>query len=156
MYIFVDESGLFANPGGKPVAVSAIGSICVGGNRLAALRKEFGDLKVSWGAGSAEVKGSGLDEDQVLQVLTVLERHRVRAVLAAVDIALHADAELRAHQADQAALLTANLTEEHQPTLRADLETLQARLARLPVQLYLQLKVLTEVNRTGKAGGSIT
>lgn len=145
MHIFIDETGIFANPNKKDESVSAVGALCIPSRRLDSLCEKFARLKAKWGVMNGEVKGSKLNESQVRDTLHLLSKHKARAKLVLIDLGLHNDADLDAHRKRQAEGLTAELTQGHAASLRAELEEAQVRLAKLSLPLYVQLILITEL-----------
>lgn len=145
MHIFVDETGIFANPSKKDVSVSAVGALCIPSRRLDSVYEKFARLKAKWGVTKGEIKGSKLNESQVRDTLHLLSKHDARTKLLLIDLGLHNDSDLEAHRTWQAEGLTAKLTQEHTASLRAELEEARARLAKLSLPLYVQLILITEL-----------
>ena len=145
MYIYVDESGIFANPGKKDMAVSCMAALVIPETFQKYIFKRFKYLKSNWGMGSIEPKGSQLDEKQVFQVVSVLNRYNVIVKACVIDMGLHSDAHILEHKQGQADAITTNLTPKHHPNLVRQLEEIRVRLKQLPNQLYVQSCVLTEL-----------
>jgi hypothetical protein len=145
VHLFIDESGVFANPSKKDEAVSAVGALCVPSQRRDSVYTKFAALKTKWGVGPAEIKGSKLNEPKVRDVCILLSKHDVKAKLVMIDLGLQEDADIDAHRERQAQALTAKLTAGQFPSLRAELEFAQARIRKLSRPLYVQLILLTEL-----------
>jgi hypothetical protein len=145
MHIFIDETGVFANPSNKEEAISAVGALCVPNKQLDSLSVRFEKLKGEWGLSGIEAKGGKLSEAQIAQSLALMQKHGVRAKLVMIDLGLHKNVDLEQHRSIQADRLTASLTPQHQPSLRAELESLQGRLRSLSLPLYVQSVLLTEL-----------
>jgi hypothetical protein len=146
MHIFVDESGVFPKPSGKLEVISTLGALCIPTRRRDHLYMKFDALKTRWGVNRLEIKGSKLRESQVREALILLSKHDVRAKLLIFDSGIHTEADIIAHQKNQAQLLTDKLHPHATPTLRAEIEDVQRRILRLSMPLYVQLELLTELS----------
>lgn len=143
MYIYIDESGIFANPGKKDTAVSCVGALVIPEPFQKYIFKRFKNLKVSWGIGSGEPKGSKLDEKQVAYVISILRDYDVFVTACAIDIGRHSDEHIATHKKGQAANTTKNITPELHPDLVKQLEELGNRILQLSDPLYVQSCLLT-------------
>ncbi|HSE46377.1 MAG TPA: hypothetical protein VLA89_13715 [Gemmatimonadales bacterium] len=85
-----------------------------------------------------EVKGRLLLERDVDAVVSILVRHDIILETVAVDMGMHSDAAVAAHQKKQAELVTASVTAKHHPSLQAQMWDLRSRLERMTPQLYVQ------------------
>ena len=143
MYIYIDESGIFTNPSGKEKAISCVAALVIPEQYQKYIFKRFKHLKVSWGIGSGEPKGSKLDEEQIAYVISILNDYDVFVTACGIDIGVHTDAQITAHKQMQAANTTKHVTPEHHPNLVRQLEELKDRYLKLPNQLYSQSVLLT-------------
>lgn len=145
MHIYVDESGIFANPAKKDMTVSCMAALVIPEPFQKYIFKRFKYLKSNWGMGCIEPKGSRLDKKQVSQIVSVLSRYDVIVSACCIDMGLHSDAHILVHKQGQANAMTKNLTPKHHPNLVRQLEELAVRIEQLPNQLYVQLCVLSEL-----------
>ncbi len=143
VFIYFDESGIFANPQGRDQAVSCVVALAVPERRRRRLFLEFRRLKSKWNA-PGEIKGSKLSEGQVASVIELLLRHEAVAEILAIDMAFHDDSGVTSHKMEQARRLVANLSDEHTDTLIAQVYELKERLESLSSQLYVQSVLTTE------------
>ena len=143
MYIYIDESGIFANPSGKDKAISCLAALVMPEQYQKYIFKRFKHLKVSWGIGSGEAKGSKLDERQIAYVISILNDYDVFVAACGIDIGGHTDAQITTHKQGQAASITKHLTPEHHPNLVRQLGELGERYLKLSNQLYAQSVLLT-------------
>ena len=66
-----------------------------------------------------------------------------------VDLSFQSDADVRAHQMEQARRITATLTPKHHPNLQRELQDLRSSLESLAPQLYAQSVLIFElIHRT--------
>jgi len=148
MHIFIDESGSFGGVGQDGPAVSAVGALILADASMPKLFRRYERLRVNLPKNKAgEVKGSKLDERQVAAVIDLLRRNGAIFRPALIDMADHAAADIAAHRAKRIESLGANLTEEHQPELRAGVADLQARMAAFPDPLYVQMVLTIDMLR---------
>jgi hypothetical protein len=120
MHVFIDESGSFAIPKGDPApAVSCAGAVLVPSAHAEAIVADFMTLAAPWVDASGEVKGRALGEAEIDAFLAFLADRKCLVECMAVDLGLHRVAEVNAHRDEQARRLTANLTDEHHPNLKA-------------------------------------
>ncbi len=145
MYIYIDESGIFANPDNKDIAVSCIAALIIPEPFQKYIFKRFKHLKSSWGVGSGELKGSSLDEKQVSWVVSVLADYDIILKACVIDLGLHTNAQILKHKQERAGAITKNLTPEHHPDLICELQELKKRVLRISNQLYVQSVVLTKL-----------
>jgi hypothetical protein len=122
MYIYIDESGIFANPSGKDKAVSCVAALIIPEQYQKYIFKRFRHLKDSWGVGSDEPKGSKLNEEQIAYVISVLNDYDVIVIARGVDLGVHTDAQITQHKEEQAKRVTMHVTSEHHPNLVRQLE----------------------------------
>lgn len=140
MHIFIDESGTFSSPG--KAAVSAVGALVVPDRRLPYLIKRYARLRPSLPQEKGEVKGRLLSEEQVGQVVSLVKDKGAFFEVVTTDMSLNTEEVVATHQRGQAHGITANLTEEHHPTVIAASRGLREELEAMAPQLYVQ-SVLT-------------
>lgn len=145
MYIYIDESGIFANPDNKDIAVSCVAALIIPEPFQKYIFKRFKHLKSSWGIGLGEPKGSSLDEKQVAWVVSVLADYDIILKACVTDLGLHTNSQILKHKQERAGAITKNLTPEHHPDLVCELEELKERVLRISNQLYVQSVVLTKL-----------
>jgi hypothetical protein len=119
MHIFIDESGPFGGIGQFP-SVSLIGALIVPDARLASLERQYKRLRPNLPKDEkGEVKGRLLNEQQVDSAVSWLLADSVLFEAMAIDLGTHTEDGLKGFQAQQAEKMTANLTDEHQEALKA-------------------------------------
>jgi len=143
MYIYIDESGIFANPSGKDKAISCVAALVMPEQYQKYIFKRFKHLKVSWGIGSGEAKGNKLNEEQIAYVISILNDYDLFVTACGIDIGVHTDDQITAHKQGQATNITKHVTSEHHPNLVRQLNELKERYFQLPNQLYVQSVLLT-------------
>lgn len=143
MYIYIDESGIFANPTGKKHSVSCVAALVMPEQYQKYIFKRFKHLKVSWGIGSGEPKGSKLNEEQIAYVISILNDYDVFVTACGIDIGIHTDDQITTHKQRQTENITKHVTPEHHPNLVRQLEELRERYYQLSNQLYAQSVLLT-------------
>jgi hypothetical protein len=145
MNIFIDESGIFANPENKSNSVSVVAALIVPDNKLKRVEFEFIKLKLDWGFGRSEVKGSKLNEKQLSELFSMLAQYDCIAQIAAIDSGSHSEEDVSNHKREQAENIVADLTEKHQPGMIRDLHELKKKLDVMSNPLYLQSIATTTV-----------
>jgi len=143
MYIYIDESGIFANPSGKDKAISCVAALVIPEQYQKYIFKRFKHLKVSWGIGSGEPKGRKLNEEHIAWVISVLNDYDVFVTAYSIDIGMHTDDQITTHRQGQAAKITKYVTPEHHPNLVRQAEELREMYLQLSNQLYAQSVLLT-------------
>jgi hypothetical protein len=137
VHIFIDESGTFV-PGTGARGLSLVGALVIPSARLAYVQRKYAALRARLPKEKGEVKGRLLTDAQVREVTELLRRNEAILELVAVDLNLHTRNDIQAHKLKQADGMTRGMTDEHHPTLRAEVAELAARVAALPDQLYVQ------------------
>lgn len=145
MQIFIDESGIFANPNSQAQAVSVVAALVIPDLHVQSLFFAYSKLKHDWGFGKGEAKGSKLNERQLAQIFKLLEQYDCLAQIVVMDSAVHTDEDVSNHKHEQARKLIANLTPEHQPGMIRDLHELKFMLEQMSNPLFLQSIATTTV-----------
>jgi hypothetical protein len=148
LHIYIDESGSFSGVGQEGPAISVVGALILDDATLPKLFHRYERLRANFPKnGAGEVKGSKLDEHQVAAVIDLLRKNGAIFRPAFIDMADHVADDIAAHRAGRIASLGANLTEEHQPELRAAVADLQARMAAFSDPLYVQMVLTIDMLR---------
>lgn len=148
MHIFIDESGSFGGVGQDGPAVSTVGALILDDASMPKLFRRYERLRANLPKNKAgEVKGSKLHEQQVAAVVDLLRRNGAIFRPALIDMADHAAEAIAAHRVKRIESLDANLTEEHQPELRAAVADLQARMGAFLDPLYVQMVLTIDMLR---------
>jgi Protein of unknown function (DUF3800) len=142
MEIYIDESGSFLLPAEGAHKMNCVAALMIPSSSRSELFYEFLRLRDRWPANPKETKGRTLDEEQCAAVVVLLERFDVTLEVVGTDMGLYTLEELAAVQADQADGITRNLTPEHAPRLRQELEDLRGRLKHLAPQLFVEFTLL--------------
>ena len=144
MFIYFDESGIFANPQGRPNAVSCVAALVIPEGIRDDLFLDFQRLAGGFGLKGKEVKGKNLTEAQIDRVIGLLLKYDTVAEIFAIDIGLHTDGAIEQHKLSQGQKLVANLTDAHPPSFQEDVYRLKESLEALPNQLYVQAVLLVQ------------
>ena len=145
MRIFIDEAGTFLRNDKRPHAFSAVGGVIVPGRYMGRVETEFKAISKAWPRENAEIKGRLLGEEHVAALCKVLERFDVTFEAAVMDMNVVSDQEIQDHQRLQSELTTKNLTDQHAPLVREQVNKLKITLEKMPPQLYCQFMVLTRL-----------
>lgn len=153
----MDESGLFANPDKESHAPLCVAALVIPTACHQEVLDRFQSLKTLWGASDAEIKGSKPDETDFHAALTLLAEREFDslAFFEVMDFGLQKSESVANHKRLQADTLIKNLTEEHQPTLIAQLHEMRSTMLSLPEPLYVQLILLTHLVRKVFQTGSL-
>jgi hypothetical protein len=149
MHIFIDESGPFGGIGQFP-SVSVIGALIVPDGRLPNLEKQYKKLRANLPKDKkGEVKGRLLNEQQVENTVSLLFADSALFEAAVIDMGIHTEAGLKAFQVAQAEKMTANLTDEHQDALKAQVwaarKTFEGFEPPLMVQAMMTFELIFEL-----------
>lgn len=140
MLFYVDESGPFARAADASCSISCVGVLCVPHGRADRLFAQY--LKLRRGfptTPTGEVKGRLLNEKQVATIIDLVRRSGCLFEVTACDHLEQLDAATHDHIVGQVHGMKSGLTDEHHPTLRADVNALCDRLLAMPHNLYRQL-----------------
>jgi hypothetical protein len=144
MHIFIDESGTFTRSAG-PSSVSAVGALVIPDGRLPSVLRKYSSIRANLPRDKGEVKGRLLSEPQVDRVVSMLAKNETIFEASVIDLATSTENDTAAHQNAQAERTTANLTDKHNDAAKEFAHGLQARLKRMPPQLYVQSLVTFSV-----------
>lgn len=75
MYIFIDESRNFQVAPENTRAVSCVSCLVIPEENYEAVKRDFAALKDAWGLTATEVKGRGLNENQIASVVRLLNAY---------------------------------------------------------------------------------
>lgn len=145
MFIYIDESGTFAQPRSRRHSYACAGALTISDRRHGAVLKSFKRLKRTWGAERFEVKGRDLAEPQIAEVIGILVENNVKFHACATDMLHNPPAVLSSRKAEQAGRLLANVTDQHRPELIRQLKEIGQTMRSMPDQLFLQLCVMIEL-----------
>lgn len=145
MNIYIDESGIFANPNNRSKALSCVGALVIPICLIDDVLNDFINLRNSWLGPSAEIKGSDLNETQVASVVELLKRYDVIFKVGAIDLALHKAEDIAHWRKKQEQGITRNLNDKFQPQLISDIKKLRSATERLSDPLFIQAILSTLV-----------
>ncbi len=138
MHIFIDESGIFTCNPERDHSISAVGALTIPTQSMKGFEKLYGRLRRQLPKEKGEVKGRLLSENQVCDVVDVLNRVNSTFEAVAIDMGLHAEESLQLYREVQAEKITANLTDEHHPSMVETVWALRRQLEAMPLQLFVQ------------------
>jgi hypothetical protein len=141
MNIYIDESGVFANPMNKQTSVSCIAALII----PEIYENEISQWFKIWKNGYNEIKGRELNEKKISQVINFLCHYDVIVKVVVIDIALNTDAQISRHKYDSANGMIKHLTPKHHYNMVRKLNELKIRIEKLPNQLYVQSCLLEEL-----------
>ena len=142
MYIFVDESGIFANPEKKPSVVSCVGALIISESSLSQIEEKFIKIRRSWGQ-KAEVKASSLSESQANEVFQMLHRYGVVFEAALIDLGVVGEQHIEHHRQQQLQNLQNVADRSRYKEFKDETIELKNRLSVLSAPLYTQMIMMT-------------
>ena len=145
MNIYIDESGIFANPNSRSKALSCVGGLVIPTCFVDKVLSTFTDLRNSWLGSTGEIKGSQLNEEQVSSVVELLKRYDVIFKVGAIDLALHKPEDIANWRKKQEQKITENLNDKFHPQLISDIKKLRSATERLSDPLFIQAILSTSV-----------
>jgi hypothetical protein len=135
MHIFIDESGTFS--GAKEGAISVVGALVVPDVFLEKLYRHYGRVRRGLPLIDGEVKGRGLNEQQVARVTVVARRQLALFEATVVDAGLHKQGGILTYQQGVVDHLSSLLPKLNRESRRKTEEAI-AQLKKMPAQLFLQ------------------
>lgn len=145
MFIYVDESGTFAASGVKPEDSWCVVAAYVSPESDAErVEKLIEGVRADCGEGG-EVKIHQIDESRYIRFLRDCSRLSGLLFAVGVDISLHSEEKVAAHQRAQADKIIEHREKLQHELPRTQLTELREELLRLPLQLYTQLQSQIEL-----------
>ncbi len=142
MLFYVDESGSFTRAANALCSISCVGVLCVPHSRADRLFAQYQKLRRGFPkTPTGEAKGRLLNEMQVATIIDLVRRSGCLFEVTACDHLEQLDPTTHDHIVGQVYGLKSGLTDDHHPTLRADVNALCDRLLVMPHNLYRQLVV---------------
>ncbi len=146
MYIFVDESGTFAHTK-RENAWCTVAAFVLPESKRRPLDRLLSAMRFRHGGGQ-EVKLGAISERDFITFLNNLERLGGVAFAVATDVSLHRIAAIQRHQEGQVEAIRKNLGKMLYEEGRQAVSSLADEIASLPLQLYTQLVLQTELFHT--------
>lgn len=146
MYIFVDESGTFTLTD-KENAWCAIAAFVLPESKRRPLELLLSALRFRYGRGQ-EVKLGAISEGDFVAFLNGLAALGGIAFAVAVDVSLHRREAIQRHQDGQVQAIRRNIARMHYEEGRRAVADLADEVSSLPLQLYTQLALQTELFHT--------
>ena len=143
MIIYIDESGIFANPNRNEHLVSVVGAFVVPERCQIDLFRNLGKLLKRWGDRKEKIKGSKLDEVKVASFINLLAKYDILFKPVIIDIGMHSKKQIEEHKVLQADRVTAQISSAHHPNMVKQLTELRDRIKQLSNPLYVQAVCLT-------------
>jgi hypothetical protein len=109
------------------------------------VRREFDRLSRDWPRNNGELKGGYLHPPHLNALVEVLFRHDAIMHACAIDVSREDLKGVELHKAKQCEGITKYLTAEHHPNIVKQVWELRCVLERMPLQLYLQSVMLSEL-----------
>jgi len=141
MHIYIDESGTFTGQNN----ISAVGALIIPDRSVSGFSKLYSRLRSHLPKRNGEVKGSGLDEKQIKDLVAMLKALGCVFEFVGFDSAFTSEVDVIDHQKAQAQKMTENLTNKHHSTLVKEVWRLREQLERTSPQLYVQAVAMAEL-----------
>lgn len=142
MHIFIDESGVFANPQSEPTALSCVGTLSILDVHVEKVFDKFDRLKRQWGI-SGEIKANSYLEKQTDEIFRMLRRYSAIFEVAVLDLGITPPATLDAHRAQQLENLDRLADSGSRQSFKKSVYELKERVEKLSQPLYAQMVVQT-------------
>jgi hypothetical protein len=141
MHFFIDEGGLFTPATGWGVVCS----LALPHKEVGPARREIDRISREWPRKDGELKGGLLQTAHLDALVEILFRHDALLYACAIDVSREASADVDYHKARQSEGITKHLTPEHNPNVVQSIWKLRHALERMPVQLYIQCVLMSEL-----------
>jgi hypothetical protein len=140
--IFIDEGGQFTSASDW----SVVCALALPDREVGRVRRKLGYLTRDWPrAPSGELKGGSLSADHLTDLVDLLFARDALLHVAAINMSREDDDNLKDHKNKQCEGLTAYVTSDHHANLVAQIWALRGTLAAMPVQLYVQSVLMSEL-----------
>jgi len=143
VHIFIDESGSFKCDSQRQNKLAVVGGLVLPSSRLEELFSEF--LALDFRRGKQEVKGSALNERQILEVVRLLLKYDGFICVSIIDMAMHEPQHVKVFKEGQSHGLVINLTDKHHPNLVSQLTDMAAKLSATSNDLFVQGMLLVDL-----------
>ena len=145
MKIFIDESGVFANPNGKENCVSSVGALVIPECDYENTINQFECLKNRWSSKEKEIKGSKLNEDQISSLINKISNTNCLFYAVCVDLGLEVIERVDDHKKEQADKILKPIDKMNHESMRESLRELNHRINNLSVPQYVQFVALNSL-----------
>ncbi len=145
MEIFIDEGGQFTSTSDW----SVVCALALPDKEVGRVRRKLAYLTRDWPkAPSGELKGGSLSANHLTALVDLLFARDALLHAVAIDMSRENEESLKDHKHNQCEGLTAYLTPDHHADFIAEVWTLRRTLAAMPVQLYVQSVLMSELTAT--------
>jgi len=140
MQIYLDESGSFSGWGEGRPRPDIICALVVPDAKMRKFENKISKLKGRWGAGSREIKGSGLTDNQCIELSRALRKCDCFVIAKIVDSGLATKEAVEKHRNEQARRITLFMDHRHSHEIRKWANERRRYMRRMPLNLYSQMK----------------
>jgi hypothetical protein len=137
MHYFIDESGIFANPGGKEHAISSIVALAIPSAGYRRVARQYRELRRDWPP-AAEHKGRALNEPQVAAALRLLASAGCIVWARLIDMGVCSEEQARRAKRLQAAGVLCDFHRLQHHTLQAHVMGDAKTILRMSTQQFIQ------------------
>lgn len=145
MHIYIDESGAFIVPKIQKTRISCVAALVIPSSKKEEIFIEFENIRHSWSVESDEIKGSKLDEDKIMEVISLLGKYDVIVEICAIDAGTHSVEKVEDFKAYQSDLLMKNITQEHHEDIHVIMNEYRNIMRTISNPLFLQFMTMVEV-----------
>lgn len=145
MEIFIDEGGQFTSTSDW----SVVCALAIPDTEVGRVRRKLSYLARDWPrAPSGELKGGSLSASHLTGLVDLLFARDALLHVTAINMSKEDDDNLSDYKNKQCEGLTAYMTSEHHPNLVAQVWALRKTLEAMPMQLYVQSVLMSELTAT--------
>jgi hypothetical protein len=145
MFILIDEAGGFVRSPDRRRSISCVGGLVVPDKQIRRMYREFERLRKKWPLVDGETKGRLLDEPKIDATIKFLRRFDVLYEAIVLDLNMHAEEQITAHQLIQAEKITEHVTPAFTPEAAQSAWDMRSHLEGMPNQLYAQSIAMLEL-----------
>jgi hypothetical protein len=145
--IYIDESGTFTGIG-EGRHPSVVGALVVPEHIVPAVLEAYNRVRIQLPKENGQVKGRSLAEHEISSIIELLIPFPVLFEATIIDTGIHTIKGLEFHRAGQAGVFSRNRKVAQHTSMQQDLENLQVKLEKMPMQLYIQSVVTFELIHT--------
>jgi hypothetical protein len=146
MKIYVDETGVFKVDEYASSTISGVGALVIPDYRAENVKKKYLEMRKNFPKDKkGEVKGKLLSGTHISKVVELLRKNDCLFEMNIIDMMGEREEALESHRAGQIRGLSQNLSSQHHPNIHKAIGDLQEQLAKMPIQLYVQAVVSTDV-----------
>ncbi|MFC1799476.1 DUF3800 domain-containing protein [Candidatus Eisenbacteria bacterium] len=142
MHIYLDESGVFANPRNLDNVVSAVCALIVPSGRNLQMLDAFRSLKSDWADPDSELKWAQLTEGQIAQIASLLRRYDVLVEVCAIDMGFHPESLVAQKKTLQAEMILGEIDSRYSKAATHITRWFATQVGRMSNPLFVQSELM--------------